>query len=132
MKTFPDETTTVRLDVIPETTNSPSVPRKEVSPRLLAAGGFKDEQTNLVREDGVGSGEVSLPEEEESTGSGETIFSFKSSTFSFNSMISANLQTPAWSLLFLCILPPLCQVFLHISNPSQRPPIKVMLLDFPR
>ena len=50
------------------------MPRKEVSPRLLAsAGGFNDEETNLVREDGVGSGEIALPEEEEEiTGGGET------------------------------------------------------------
>jgi len=88
-----DETTTVRLDVIPETTVSPPMPRKEVSPRLLAsAGGFNDEETNLVREDGVGSGEIALPEEEEEITGG------------------ANLQIPAWSLLFLCLLPPLCQV----------------------
>lgn len=88
-----DETTTVRLDVIPETTVAPPVLRKEASPRLLA-GGFDDKETNLVREAGVGSGEeeeISLLEEEGSTG-------------------GASLQIPAWSLLSLCLLLPLCQV----------------------
>jgi len=67
-----EETTTVGLDLIPETTVSPPVPRKEISPRLLA-GGFNDEETNLVREVGVGSGEISEEEEEEgSTGGGDS------------------------------------------------------------
>ena len=60
---------------------APPALRKEASPRLLA-GGFDDEETNLVREAGVGSGEVRLPEEGEislleeeegSTGGGETL-----------------------------------------------------------
>ena len=54
---------------------APPVLRKEASPRLLA-GGFDDEETNLVREAGVGSGEeeeISLLEEEGSTGGGETL-----------------------------------------------------------
>jgi len=72
------ETTTVRLDVIQETTVSPPVVRKEASPRLLAAGGFDDQETNLVTEASqagqsvteasLGSGEITLPEVEGSAG----------------------------------------------------------------
>jgi len=107
-----DETTTVRLDVMQEKTVSPPVVRKEASPRLLAAGGFNDQDTNLVNEKAgqgdqfeldnetnlvteasPGSGEITLPEVEGSAGG------------------QANLHTPAWSLLFLCLLLlPLCQV----------------------
>jgi len=94
-----DETTTVRLDVIPETTVAPPVLRKEASPRLLA-GGFDDKETNLVREAGVGSGEVRLPEE------GETSLLEEEE----GSTGGASLQIPAWSLLSLCLLLPLCQV----------------------
>ena len=64
-------------------TVSPAVVRKEASPRLLATGGFDDQETNLVTEASLrpvteaslGSGEITLPEVEGSTGTGETIIS---------------------------------------------------------
>jgi len=68
-----DETTTVRLDVIQETTVAPSVLRQDsadASPRLLA-GGFNDEKTNLVREESGESGDTTLSEVEGSTGGGD-------------------------------------------------------------
>ena len=62
---------------------SPAVVRKEASPRLLATGGFDDQETNLVTEASLrpvteaslGSGEITLPEVEGSTGTGETLIS---------------------------------------------------------
>merc|ERR1712181_57000 len=86
-----DETTTVRLDVVQETTVSPPVVRKEASPRLLAAGGFDDQETNLVTEASQAGQSVT----EASLGSGDV----EGSTGG-----QANLQTSAWSLLFLCLL----------------------------
>ena len=75
--------------------------RKEASPRLLATGGFDDQETNLVREEAsegdqfeldqetnlvteasLGSGEITLPEVEGSTGTGETLITaFKALEF---------------------------------------------------
>merc|ERR1712001_735273 len=86
------KTTTVTLDVIQETTAPPPVSppsireeSAEASPRLLAEG-FDDKETNLVTEASAGPGDV------EGSAAG-----------------GANLQISAWSLLFLCLLLPLCQ-----------------------
>merc|ERR1711953_1342202 len=87
-----DETTTVTLDVIQQTTAPPPVSppsireeSAEASPRLLSEG-FDDKETNLVTEASAGPGDV------EGSAAG-----------------GANLQISAWSLIFLCLLLPLCQ-----------------------
>jgi len=112
-----DETTTVRLDVVQETTVSPPVVRKEASPRLLAAGGFDDQETNLVKEEAsLGSGgfddqETNLVTEASQAGQSVTEASLGSGDVEGSTGGQANLQTSAWSLLFLCLLLlPLCQV----------------------
>ena len=106
---------------------APPVLRKEASPRLLA-GGFDDKETNLVREAGVGSGEeeeISLLEEEGSTGGGETLSKL---------VLFQIFKTPPSQLVFkslhgLFFL----SVFFFLSvrsfpqfHPPQQPPIKIV------
>ena len=68
-------------------TVSPAVVRKEASPRLLATGGFDDQETNLVTEATTGSGEITLPEVEGSTGTGKTLITAFNALEFFSSRI---------------------------------------------
>ena len=89
----------------------------EASPRLLAEG-FDDKETNLVTEASAGPGDV----EGSAAGGGETIETIIALEQLFKTVTSpANLQISAWSLLFLCLLLPLCQVFRILNLKSSKP-----------